>query len=91
MGSNLLSISYSDGSPLTALAMRAPYAINGGKVLEVGPLARMWVDKDKTIRSLGKKAFSVMGRHAARALEVQKIAHAMNDWVMELQPKKPKG
>ena len=27
-----------------------------------------------------------MGRHAARALEVQKIAHTMNDWVMELQP-----
>ncbi|MEG3067444.1 MAG: nickel-dependent hydrogenase large subunit [Syntrophaceticus schinkii] len=60
-----------------------------GKVLEVGPLARMWVDKDPTIRGFGEKAFSVMGRHAARALELQKIAHAMNDWVMELKPGEP--
>ena len=37
----------------------------------------------------GKKAFSVMGRHAARALELKKLAHAMNDWVMELEPGKP--
>jgi hydrogenase large subunit len=49
----------------------------------------MWVDKDPTIRGFGEKAFSVMGRHAARALELQKIAHAMNDWVMELKPGEP--
>lgn len=67
--------------------MKAPRY--NGKVLEVGPLARMWVDKDPKIRSFGEKAFSVMGRHAARALEVQKIAHAMKDWVMELKPGEP--
>ncbi|MGB4042894.1 MAG: nickel-dependent hydrogenase large subunit, partial [Thermacetogeniaceae bacterium] len=44
--------------------MKAPRY--NGKVVEVGPLARMWVAKDSTIRSFGKKAFSVMGRHAAR-------------------------
>lgn len=60
-----------------------------GKVMEVGPLARMWIAKDSTIRSFGKKAFSVMGRHAARALELKKLAHAMMDWVMELEPGKP--
>ncbi len=60
-----------------------------GKVHEVGPLARMWIAKDPKIRALGDKAFSVMGRHAARALECQKLAHAMADWVMQLEPGKP--
>lgn len=67
--------------------MKAPRY--NGKVMEVGPLARMWVAKDPTIRGLGEKAFSVMGRHAARALEVQKIAHAMDKWVMQLKPGEP--
>ena len=60
-----------------------------GKVLEVGPLARMWVAKDSKIRSFGEQAFSVMGRHAARALEVQKIAHAMAEWLLQLKPGEP--
>ncbi|MGB9792035.1 MAG: nickel-dependent hydrogenase large subunit [Thermacetogeniaceae bacterium] len=60
-----------------------------GKVHEVGPLARMWISKDPKVRSLGDKAFSVMGRHAARALECQKLAHAMAEWVMQLEPGKP--
>lgn len=60
-----------------------------GKVHEVGPLARMWIAKDPKIRALGEKAFSVMGRHTAKALECQKLAHAMADWVMQLKPGKP--
>ncbi len=60
-----------------------------GKVHEVGPLARMWIAKDPKIRALGDKAFSVMGRHTAKALECQKLAHAMADWVMQLKPGKP--
>lgn len=60
-----------------------------GKVHEVGPLARMWVSKDPKVRSFGDRAFSVMGRHAARALECQKLVHAMTDWVMQLEPGKP--
>ncbi|HHW40265.1 MAG TPA: nickel-dependent hydrogenase large subunit [Syntrophomonadaceae bacterium] len=60
-----------------------------GKVHEVGPLARMWIGGEPKIRALGDKAFSVMGRHAARALECQKLAHAMADWVMQLEPGKP--
>jgi len=60
-----------------------------GKVHEVGPLARMWIAKDPKVRAFGDKAFSVMGRHAARALECQKLAHAMADWVMQLEPGKP--
>lgn len=60
-----------------------------GKAYEVGPLARMWINNDSTIRALGEQAYSVMGRHAARALEVQKVAHAMVDWVGRLKPGAP--
>lgn len=60
-----------------------------GKVHEVGPLARMWVAGDPEIRGLGEKAFSVMGRHAARALECKKLAHAMAGWLEQLQPGEP--
>ncbi len=56
------------------------------KVHEVGPLARMWVNKEKSVRDLGKKAFSVMGRHAARALECLKVAKAMEQWLLQLVP-----
>lgn len=33
--------------------------------------------------------FSVLGRHAARALECKFIADAMADWIMELKPGEP--
>ncbi|GAG35018.1 unnamed protein product, partial [marine sediment metagenome] len=33
--------------------------------------------------------FSVLGRHAARALETKVVADAMADWVMELKPGEP--
>jgi len=59
------------------------------KVYEVGPLARMWINKHPKITSLGSKAFSVMGRHAARAEECLLVARAMNEWLGELQPGKP--
>lgn len=60
-----------------------------GKVMEVGPLAKLWVAKDPFITGLGEKAFSVMGRHAARALDAQKVAHTMADWLLELKPGEP--
>lgn len=60
-----------------------------GQVYEVGPLARAIIGKDEFISSLGDKAFSVMGRHAARALECKKLAHAMVDWLGQLEPGKP--
>lgn len=56
---------------------------------EVGPLARQWVNKNEKITKLGDKAFSVMGRHAARAEETLAIAQAMGQWLMELEPGKP--
>lgn len=56
---------------------------------EGGPLARMWVNKVKDILDLGEKAFSVMGRHAARAIECKMVAHAMFDWLDQLQPGAP--
>jgi hydrogenase large subunit len=49
-----------------------------GKVHEVGPLARMWVNGDYT------NGTSVIDRHAARALEAQKVANAMDGWLNAL-------
>lgn len=49
-----------------------------GKVHEVGPLARMWVNGDYT------DGISVIDRHAARALETQKVANAMDEWLTGL-------
>ena len=72
-------------------------------VYETGPLARVLVNYlagDKKIKKLvdatlaklkAKPAdlFSVLGRHAARALEAKVVADAMADWVQELIPGKP--
>ena len=74
-----------------------------GKVCEVGPLARMAVNYvkgnvkikgmiDQLLAEFGAKPnvlFSVLGRHAARALECKLIADTMADWLMELKPGEP--
>jgi hydrogenase large subunit len=49
-----------------------------GGVYEVGPLARMWVNGDY------QAGIGVMHRHAARALETQKVAYAMQDWLSQI-------
>ena len=73
------------------------------KVYEVGPLARMVVNYargDEKVKSLINNLlaefnagpdvlFSVLGRHAARALECKIVADAMADWVLELKPDEP--
>ncbi len=74
-----------------------------GKVYEVGPLARMvvnYVAGDAAVKGLvdpvlshfdaGPEAlFSVLGRHAARALECKYVADSMADWVLQLKPGEP--
>ncbi|MDH7478500.1 MAG: nickel-dependent hydrogenase large subunit [Syntrophomonadaceae bacterium] len=60
-----------------------------GRPMEVGPLARMWVNRQAEVRALGDKAFSVMGRHFARAVECSLIAHAMDEWAQQLKPGEP--
>ena len=60
-----------------------------GEAMEVGPLARMWIMKQKDVVALGDKAFSVMGRHFARAVECSMIAHALDEWVMKLEAGQP--
>jgi hydrogenase large subunit len=50
----------------------------GGIPYEVGPLARMWVNGDY------RRGISVMDRHQARAHEASKIAHAMLDWLAQI-------
>ena len=56
---------------------------------EVGPLARLWVNQQKDVIGLGEKAFSVLGRHFARALEASQIAQAMPGWLDQLIPGQP--
>lgn len=73
------------------------------QVMEVGPLARMMVaylkgeplfkdQLDAVLAKLGKKPadlISVMGRHAARALEAKIIAAQCFVWLERLAPGKP--
>lgn len=74
-----------------------------GKVYEVGPLAR-WVVSyfagqkqvkkalDECISALNidvKALNSVLGRHAARALDAKLVADSMADWILELKPEEP--
>jgi hydrogenase large subunit len=74
-----------------------------GKVHEVGPLARMavtYVNGNQTVQkmindtlSLFKASpaalFSVLGRHAARALECKFVADTMPGWLLELKLGEP--
>ncbi len=75
----------------------------GGKVYEVGPLARVAVTYaygDPVMKNLVDSAlaqlkappsvlFSVMGRHLARALSAKFIADSMEKWLLELKPGEP--
>ena len=74
-----------------------------GEVHEVGPLARMavgYLSGDGAIRALVDAALaetglqaadmiSVLGRHAARAIECKIVADAMDDWLGQLKPGEP--
>ena len=76
----------------------------GGKVCEVGPLSRMVVnhlrgtnqtvsklvtDTLKEFNAPVSALFSVLGRHAARALETKVVADRCAEWVMQLKPGQP--
>ena len=74
-----------------------------GQVCELGPLARMasnYVQGDTKAKELvdsllgqfnadADVLFSVLGRHAARALEAKLVADAMVDWLTSLKPDEP--
>ena len=74
-----------------------------GEVYEVGPLARMGVTYtagEPTVQKLVNDTlayfgaspaalFSVLGRHAARALECKYVADAMPDWLLAIKPGEP--
>lgn len=74
-----------------------------GKVYEVGPLARVMVTyaagnpivkalADSTLarfKASPKAMFSVLGRHAARALYTKVVADSMPAWLLELKPGEP--
>jgi hydrogenase large subunit len=74
-----------------------------GQPYEVGPLARALVayaagdadvkqDIDSVLGQFGagpEALFSVLGRHAARALEARRLARAMAGWALALKPGEP--
>ena len=74
-----------------------------GKVYEVGPLARMvttYLSGDQAVKGMvdgvlghfkaGPEAlFSVLGRHAARALYCKYVADSMPAWLLQLKPGEP--
>ncbi|RLC93813.1 MAG: nickel-dependent hydrogenase large subunit [Chloroflexi bacterium] len=74
-----------------------------GKVFEVGPLARMMVSYangnaeakalvDSVLEHFKASPgamFSVLGRHAARALYTKLVADAMPAWLLQLKPGEP--
>jgi hydrogenase large subunit len=74
-----------------------------GTVCELGPLARMvsnYTQGDETVKKLVDSAlgefnsgvdalYSVLGRHAARALEAKFVADSMVDWLQQLKPDQP--
>lgn len=45
--------------------------------------------KEVRLRDLGDKAFSILGRIAARAEECKLVADAMDKWIMQLKPGEP--
>jgi hydrogenase large subunit len=71
-----------------------------GQVLEVGPLARMavaYAAGDRQVQGLvdgvlgefkasPAALFSVLGRHAARAIECKLVAEKCKEWVLQLGP-----
>jgi hydrogenase large subunit len=74
-----------------------------GKVYEAGPLSRVLVTYasgepalkalvDSTLARFSASPsvlFSVLGRHAARALETKFIADSMPDWLLQIKPGEP--
>lgn len=74
-----------------------------GKVYEVGPLSRIavtYASGEPTVKSLvdsvlsrfkasPKALFSVLGRHAARALYTKYVADSMPGWLLQLKPGEP--
>jgi len=65
---------------------------------EVGPLARMWITNPelsaigqktlgvKRVRDIGDAAFSILGRHVARAEEALLVAKQVEKWLEEAVP-----
>ncbi len=70
---------------------------------EVGPLARMWITNPKVskfaerflgkkgarFRDFGDKAFSIMGRHIARAEEAWILVNELENWLNQVKPGEP--
>jgi hydrogenase large subunit len=73
-----------EGGPLSRMWVTNP-------VLSKHANKFLGIDEKKEIRfrDLGDKAFSILGRIAARAEECKLVADAMDKWIMELKPGVP--
>jgi len=73
-----------EGGPLSRMWVTNP-------VLSKHANKFLGIDEKKEIRfrDLGGKAFSILGRIAARAEECKLVADAMDKWIMELKPGTP--
>jgi len=74
-----------EGKPLEVGPLARAWIAN--PVLSKHANAFLGVSPDKEIhfRDLGESAFSVLGRHAARAEELRIVAQAMEKWLSELK------
>ena len=61
----------------------------GGRVVEVGALARQAVDGHPLARALAAEGGSVLARVVARLVEVARLLPAMEAWVKALRPGEP--
>jgi hydrogenase large subunit len=89
------------GKPDAYTWLKAPRY--GGKVYEVGPLARVaatYVSGDPVVKEMVDSAlaelkvppaalFSVMGRHLARAISAKVVVDNLEKWLLELKPGEP--
>ncbi len=73
-----------EGGPLARMWVTNPVlSKHANKFLGIDP------KKDIRFRDLGDKAFSILGRTAARAEECKLVADAMDKWILELKPGAP--
>jgi hydrogenase large subunit len=73
-----------EAGPLARLWVTNPELSDVGQKM----LKEKYGIKAKMFRDLGDKAFSIMGRHVARAEETLIVANAMADWLKEIVPGK---
>jgi hydrogenase large subunit len=74
-----------DGKPLEVGPLARAWIANPVLSKHANAFLGVGADQEVHFRDLGDAAFSVMGRHAARAEECRVVAYAMEKWLSELK------